>query len=57
MIRRKKLKKLKKEQTIMNHNEKAISLVLNILLLIGFVVALLYGGAILDWIDSWDLGG
>lgn len=41
----------------MNHNEKAISLVLNILLLIGFVVALLYGGAILDWIDSWDLGG
>ena len=38
--------------TEMTPNEKAISLVLNILVFLGFVVALLYGGPIMDWLDN-----
>lgn len=38
--------------TEMTPNEKAISLILNILIVICFVVALLYGGPILSWIDT-----
>lgn len=45
-------KPLAKPPTKMTPNEKAISLVLNILLFIGIVVVLLYGGAIADWMNS-----
>lgn len=38
--------------TEMTPNEKAISLILNILIVICFVVALLYGGPIMDWLDN-----
>lgn len=36
----------------MNPDEKAISLVGTIILLIFLLVTILYGGPILDWIDS-----
>lgn len=38
--------------TKMTPTERAISLVLNILLFLGLVVTLLYGGAIADWMNS-----